>query len=182
MKSMKKFLLSFVLILALTLSSSITSYAHVRITFSGTQTLAVNTSRRVYVTGTGSRLVTVSSDTNAVSLRYDSKSFIITGKKAGSAWITVSVGSIKKRFHVVVLSDKQIVQKVWKRIRRSYSDIQMEDVAVGGNLLTMWVYREISSLGTPSMRIKVNLSTGRAVCSTYYEDYYRKVPKSFLIW
>ena len=180
MKGIRKISLAMVLIMILSFSTSIISFAAVRITVNGDQTMVVGFSRRIYVTGTGSRTVTVTSSSDAVSVRKDSKSIIVTGKRAGSAYITVRVGSIKKRIHFVVLSINQAYLRVGDRLRKYNKNAFIADVDGGGpKALWLWTFPEGED--GYSLTIKLNLETGRAVC--YYGlEYFKKIPKSFKIW
>ena len=79
MRKKKKALLTTLLIAVLTMAMSMTVFAVVRITFSGTQTMAAGCSRRIYVSGQGSRKVSITSSSGAVAIRKDSTSYIVSG-------------------------------------------------------------------------------------------------------
>ena len=181
MKTRKKAVLTFVLAAVLAMVMSVSAFAAVRITFSGTQTMATGCSRRIYVSGAGKRKVSVTSSSGAATIRKDSKSYIVSGKKAGSSSVTVKVGSIKKRIHTVVLSEDQIEKKVEKRVRKYYSSAGAFDSYRKGNTLEVYVSRPQGD-GAPTLTVVVNLSTGRAVCTSCWDEFFRKVPKSFRIW
>ena len=180
MKGIRKISLAMVLIMILSFSTSISSLAAVKITVNGDQTMVVGFSRRIYVTGAGSRTVKVTSSSSAVSVRKDSKSIIVTGKKPGSAYVTVQVGSIKKRIHFVVLSITQAYVRVTNYLRKYNKNALTADVDSGGpKAIWLWTFPE--GKGGNTLDIKLNLETGRAVCYSGWE-YSKKIPKSFKIW
>lgn len=81
--------------------------------------MATGTSRRIYVEGAGTKSVSVTASSSAVRIRKDSKSYIVTANRAGTSNTTVSVGGTKKRFHIVVLSDRQIAERVWAKVKKN---------------------------------------------------------------
>ena len=186
MRGKKRVSLAILLILIVSLSISVVVFADVRIKFSGTQTMATNTSRRIYVSGAGSRRVSVTSSSGSVSVRKDATSYIVTGKKAGSSYVTVTVGSIRRRIHTVVLSDNQIKERVLARARKYYGNkarlFESECFrSKDGKTYNVTLVKPQGD-GAPLLRVKVNLSTGRAVCGSGWMEFFRKMPKSFLIW
>ena len=181
MRGKKRSVLTVLAVAILTMAMSVSVFAAVRITFSGTQTMATNCSRRIYVTGAGSRKVSISTSSGAVTVKKDSKSYIVTGKKSGSSYVTVKVGSIKKRIHTVVLSDQQIADRIIKRVRGKYKSAGLVEKERRGNSLKLLICKPQGD-GAPGMYGTVNLSTGRAVCSDGWEEFFSKVPKSFLVW
>ena len=181
MRGKKRALLTTLLIAVLTMAMSVTVFAAVRIRFSGTQTMAASCSRRIYVEGAGSRKVSVTSSSKAVKIRKDSKSYIVTGAQAGSSYVTVKVGAIKKRIHTVVLSERQIMDRVGNKVKKYYSSASAFDSDRKGNTLKVYVSKPQGD-GAPTMTVIVNLSTGRAVCEDCWDEFFRKVPKSFKIW
>ena len=101
--------------------------------------------------------------------------------QSGSSYVTVKVGSIKKRIHTVVLSERQIMDRVGNKVKKYYSSASAFDSDRKGNTLKVYVSKPQGD-GAPTMTVIVNLSTGRAVCEDCWEEFFKRVPKSFKIW
>ena len=108
-----------------------------QVSFSGSQTIAAGTTRRLYVKNAGSAAVSVTKSADAVRISKDATSYIITGNKAGSATVTVKAGSVTKSFNITVLSDDQIAQRVYERVLRECPGCRLWDHMRDGKTLVV---------------------------------------------
>ena len=162
------------------------SASSVKITFNGSQTIAVGTTRRIYVSGAGSNTVAVSVPKNlVVKISKDSTSYIVTGNKAGSSKVSVAAGSDKKSFNITVLSDDQIANRVYERVKKDCPECRLWDHIRDGKCLVVSMHIKSMGEGAIASDIRVNLQTGRAVFDLpqdYMDEFDIKAPRSFLIW
>ena len=159
--------------------------ASAQISFSGSQTIAVGTTRRLYVKNAGSASVSVTKSSDAVRISKDSTSYIVTGNKAGSATVTVKAGSVTKSFKITVLSDDQIAQRVYERVLKECPGCRLWDHERDGKTLVVGMHIKSIGEGAIASDIRVNLQTGRAeidLDQEFMNEWNIGVPKSFMIW
>ena len=156
-----------------------------KISFSGSQTIAVGTTRRLYVKDAGSAAVSVTKSSEAVKISKDSTSYIVTGNKAGTANVTAAAGSVKKSFKIEVLSDDQIAQRVYERVLRDCPGCRLWDHMRDGKTLLVSMHIKSIGEGAIASDIRVNLQTGRAeigLDQDFMDEWNIGVPKSFTVW
>ena len=173
-----KLSLALVMIVVMSLTISTVVYARVRISLEKT-TMATMMTQRLYTSGGGGTIR--SSNKSVIKLTKDSKSIILTARQAGVSRVTATIGGVKKSFKVTVLNNKQIAARVLKRVRMSYARANYTEMARRGNCLYIWVYKPQGD-GAPTMKVKVNLQTGRAVCGDGWAEFFSRVPKSFVVF
>ena len=156
-----------------------------QVSFSGSQTIAAGTTRRLYVKNAGSAAVSVTKSSDAVRISKDATSYIITGNKAGSATVTVKAGSVTKSFNITVLSDDQIAQRVYERVLRECPGCRLWDHMRDGKTLVVSMHIKSIGEGAIASDIMVNLQTGRAeigLDQEFMDEWNIGVPKSFQVW
>ena len=156
-----------------------------QISFSGTQTIAVGTTRRLYVKNAGSASVSVTKSSDAVKISKDATSYIVTGNKAGAATVTVKAGSVTKSFKITVLSDDQIAQRVYERVLTDCPGCRLWDHMRDGKTLLVSMHIKSIGEGAIASDIRVNLQTGRAeigLDQDFMDEWNIGIPKSFTVW
>lgn len=175
-KLMKKGRLSLalVLIIVLTLTVPATAYARVTITLNKT-TMATGMKQRLYISGgTGS---VKSSNKNVITFTKDSASVIVYSERSGTARIRCTIGGFTKVFNMTVLTNKQIATRVLKRVQKYYGNAGIAGMSRKGSVMYVDIYK-----GSARMSVKINLSTGRAVCGSGWSDSFSRVMKSFVVF
>lgn len=180
MRGKKKALLSAFLVLILAMSMSTAVFARVTISLKKT-TMATGIQQRIYTYGSKRTVNYTSMNGSVLGLRKDSSSVILVPKKAGTTNLIVRTGNVRKRFRIKVLSDKQIANRVVKRIRAKYRSAGSSEYYRRGKALYVWVYKPQGD-GAPNMLVKVNLQTGRAVCGSGWSEFFSRVSKSFVVF
>ena len=178
MKSRKKRLLAFVLILVLTISMSATAFAAVRISRKSI-TIAVNAPRWLHVDGTKKKVTWKSTNTKAVTVKQTG---IITGRKAGKATVVAKVAGKSYRCAVTVLSDKQIANRVCAKVKPKYKYTSVLEYYRKGSNLVVTLTHPQGDGAVPGV-YRVNLKTGKAVADyDLWTSFYRKAPRSLKVF
>lgn len=170
--------LALVLIIVLTLIVPAAAYARVTITLNKT-TMATGMKQRLYISGGGGSVK--SSNKNVITFTKDSKSIIVYSEKSGTARIRCNIGGMTKVFNMTVLTNKQIAQKVLTRVRKYYGNAGIAGMSRKGSVMYVEIYKPQGD-GAPTMSVKINLSTGRAVCGSGWSEFFSRVMKSFVVF
>lgn len=179
MKNKRKISLALVLILVLTLAMSTASFAAVKINH---KKITIGTYAPTQLTITGTKKKVTWKSSNPKVLKVTQKG-VITGKKAGKATVTATVGKKKYKCVVTVLNMKMISNRLKAKAAAKYEYVHGGWYQKKGNSLYVDIGRSFGE-GAVVITYKVNLRTGYAQATEKYtwREFYKKIPFRFKLF
>lgn len=174
----KKSILSLLFVLIMFISFLYPSKVYAASLNKTSTTIVIDEVKKLTVNGTSKK---VKWSTTNKKIATVSKSGYVTGKKAGTCYIKAKVGKKTYKCKITVIGPKKVAKLVARYVHWTYPSSSLLEWDRKGRYEYVYIAKPQGD-GAPTMKVKVNLRSGKAYFQDCREEFFEKLPKSTVLW